>query len=130
MIIAVTYEEGNVFQHFGHSKYFKIYLVENNKVIKEEVLPTNGEGHGALGLFLKKHNVDTLICGGIGGGAQSILKTNGIKIYGGVIGNADEAVKALLNNTLKYNPKVMCNHDHHTHSCGEHSCNVQLKRSL
>lgn len=130
MIIAVTYNNGNIFEHFGHSEYFKIFTVENNKIIKEEVLPTNGHGHGALGLFLKNHNVDTLICGGIGGGAQSILKTNGIKIYGGVNGAVDDAVKALLNNELKYNPKVMCNHEHGNHSCGEHSCHVQLKRNI
>lgn len=130
MIIAITYENGNIFQHFGHSKYFKFYYVENNNIIKEEVVPTNGEGHGALGLFLKNHNVDTLICGGIGGGAQTILKTNGIKIYGGVNGIADEAVNALLNNELNYNPKVMCNHEHDSHSCGEHSCSVHLKRNI
>ena len=128
MIIAVTYDNGNIFQHFGHTEFFKLFEVEDNKILNSKIIPTNGSGHGALGQFLKNNNVNVVICGGIGGGAQNILKLNGIKIYGGVNGGVDEAVEALLKNELKYNPKVMCNHEHHEHSCGEHSCGPTLKR--
>lgn len=122
MRIAVTYENGEVFQHFGHSEQFKIYDIEDNKIVSVAVADTNGSGHGALAGFLKEHEADVLICGGIGGGAQTALAAAGIKLYGGVSGSADEAVKALLLGTLGYNPNVCCNHHGHGHSCGDHSC--------
>lgn len=122
MRIAVTYENGLVFQHFGHTESFKFYDVEDGKTINEVVVPTFGSGHGALAGFLSQNNVDTLICGGIGGGAQTALAEAGIKLYGGVNGSADEAVKALLNGTLGFNPNVHCDHHDHEHENGEHHC--------
>lgn len=96
MKIAVTFENGNVFQHFGHTEKFKIYDVSDNKVVNESIVDTNGSGHGALAGFLKENSVDTLICGGIGNGAKQALAEAGIKLYGGVTGNADGAVNDLL----------------------------------
>ncbi len=127
MKIAVTYENGDVFQHFGHTEQFKLYTVEKEKVTKEEVVSTNGSGHGALAGFLQNANVDTLICGGIGAGAQAALQDAGIKLYGGVTGKADDAVCALLNGTLGYDPDVHCDHHGHEHGenghhCGNHGC--------
>lgn len=125
MKIAVTYENGEIFQHFGHTAEFKIYEVADGKVVNEEVVDTNGSGHGALAGFLVQHGVDTLICGGIGGGAQNALAQAGIRLFGGVSGSADDAVNALLAGNLGYDPDVHCNHhDHHEegHSCGDHGC--------
>lgn len=122
MKIAVTYENGQVFQHFGHTAQFKIYTVEDGNVTGSEVVDTNGSGHGALAGFLMQHGVDTLICGGIGGGAQMALARAGIKFYGGVSGMADEAVEALLGGTLNYNPNVQCSHHNHEHGAGAHNC--------
>ncbi len=127
MRIAVTYEDGNIFQHFGHTEAFKIYDVDQGEVLASEVVGTEGNGHGALAGFLAANKVDTLICGGIGGGAQAALASAGIRLYGGVSGNADEAVNALLDGTLGYNPDVQCSHHDHEHgngghSCGEHGC--------
>ncbi len=127
MKIAVTYENGNIFQHFGHTELFKIFEVENNVVVDSTIVGTNGSGHGALAGVLIANNVNVLICGGIGGGAQMALAEAGIKFYGGVSGNADEAVNALLANSLSYNPDVKCNHHDHehgegVHTCGEHGC--------
>ena len=121
MKIAVTYEDGNVFAHFGHSEHFKLYDIEDKKVISSEVVDTNGSGHGALAGFLRERGVDTLICGGIGGGAKSALAQAGIELYCGVTGKADEAVEALLAGTLNYNPDIECNHHAHSHGEG-HSC--------
>ena len=121
MKIAVTYENGEIFQHFGHTEAFKIYDIADDKVVSAEVVDTNGSGHGALAGFLVAHGVDTLICGGIGGGAQNALAQAGIRLFGGVSGNADE----LLAGNLGYDPDVHCNHhDHHGegHSCGDHGC--------
>ena len=124
MKIAVTYENGEIFQHFGHTEAFKIYDITDGKVVSAEVVDTNGSGHGALAGFLVAHGVDTLICGGIGGGAQNALAQAGIRLFGGVSGNADEAVNALLAGNLGYNPNVHCDHHDHEagHSCGDHGC--------
>ena len=121
MKIAVTYENGEIFQHFGHTEYMKLYDVDNGAVVSSEVLSTNGSGHGALAGFLRANHVDVLICGGIGGGAQAALAEAGIKLYGGCRGNADQAVENLLNNTLMYNPNVQCSHHEGDHDCG-HDC--------
>lgn len=125
MKIAVTYEAGQVFQHFGHTQAFKVYEVADGKIVSSAVVDTNGTGHGALAGLLGGLEADILICGGIGGGAQAALTAAGIRWYGGVTGDADEAVEALLAGTLEYNPNVRCNHhDHHGegHSCGSHGC--------
>ena len=122
MKIAVTYEDGQIFQHFGHTAQFKIYDVADGKVVSAQVVGTGGSGHGALAGFLMQQGVTALICGGIGGGAQAALANAGITLYGGVSGSADEAVAALLDGTLGYNPNVQCNHHDHQagHSCGNH----------
>ena len=122
--IAVTYENGEIFQHFGHTEQFKLYDVENGTIVSSKVVDTNGSGHGALAGVLSALNVDALICGGIGGGAQMALKDAGIQLYGGVTGNADEAAQALAAGKLDFNPNVHCDHHHHGegHSCGHHSC--------
>lgn len=121
MKIAVTYENGQIFQHFGHTEQFKLYTTENRAVCSTEVVSTNGSGHGALADVLRAYDVDILICGGIGGGAQNALTAAGIRFYGGVTGDADQAVESLLDGTLTYNPNVACNHHDHEHH-GEHSC--------
>ena len=126
MKIAVTYENGQIFQHFGHTAQFKLYEVENGKIVNSKVVDTNGSGHGALAGLLSSLNADVLICGGIGGGAQMALAQAGIKLFGGVHGDADEAVEAFLANGLNYDPEAKCDHhDHHhgeDHTCGDHGC--------
>ena len=127
MRIAVTYENGEIFQHFGHTEQFKLYEAVDGKITHAKVVDTNGSGHGALAGFLMQHGVDTLVCGGIGGGAQAALAEAGIKLYGGVSGDADAAVSALLNGSLGYDPNVHCDHHDHEHgeaghSCGDHGC--------
>jgi len=130
MRIAVTYENGEIFQHFGHTEQFKVYDIEEGKIVASEIVDTNGSGHGALAGVLAALNAEVLICGGIGGGAQVALAEDGIKLFGGVSGDADKAVEAYLAGTLAYNPNVQCNHhgEHHhegtcgNHGCGSHSC--------
>ena len=125
MKIAVTYENGQVFQHFGHTEQFKVYEVADGKVVSSAVLPTNGSGHGALAGFLRERGVDTLICGGIGGGARTALAEAGITLYPGASGEADAQVAALLAGSLSYDPDTVCaHHEGHGegHDCGSHSC--------
>ncbi|MBQ2817876.1 MAG: DUF134 domain-containing protein [Clostridia bacterium] len=120
MRIAVTFENGQIFQHFGHTEQFKVYDIENGQIVSAVVADTNGSGHGALAGFLKLNKVDALICGGIGMGAQMALAQAGIALYAGVKGDADEAVKALAKGELSYDPNANC--DHHGHSHGDHDC--------
>lgn len=127
MKLAVTHENGRIFQHFGHTAQFKVYLVEEGKILSSEVVDTNGQGHGALAAILEGLKVDALICGGIGGGAQMALAEAGIKLYGGVSGACDAAVEALLAGQLGYDPNVKCDHHDHehgaeAHACGDHGC--------
>ena len=125
MKIAVTYENGQIFQHFGHTKTFKVYEVEDGKILSSQVVDTNGSGHGALAGVLSLLQADVLICGGIGGGAQMALAAANIKLYGGVSGDADAAVAAFLAGELDYDPNARCDHhDHHGegHTCGDHGC--------
>ena len=128
MRIAVAYENGGIFQHFGHTEQFKLYDVEEGKIVAEQIVDTNGSGHGALAGFLLAAKADALICGGIGMGAQMALSDAGIRLYAGVHGKADAAVKALVEGKLEYDPDARC--DHHEHHdgdcghdrCGEHNC--------
>lgn len=122
MKIAVTYENGQVFQHFGHTKEFKVYEVEDGKIISAEVVDTNGQGHGALAGLLADKEIKVLICGGIGGGARNALAQAGIELYPGAAGDADEQVESFVQGKLVYDPNTMCNHHSHAEGevCGEH----------
>ena len=119
MKIAVTYDNGTVFQHFGHTEQFKVYEVADGAVTSTEVIGTNGSGHEALASFLKDRSVDVLICGGIGGGAEAALTEAGIEMCAGAAGSADEAVAAYLRGEL-VNTGVNCDHHDEEHACGGH----------
>ena len=121
MKIAATYDNGNIFQHFGKTEFFKVYEVEDNKVVSSEVIGSNGTGHGALAGLLAEQGISVLICGGIGGGAQSALAEAGIELCSGAQGDADAAVEAYLKGEL-VSTGVNCDHHHHEegHSCGGH----------
>lgn len=118
--IAVTYDNGNVFQHFGRTEFFKVYNIQENKVISSEVIGSNGTGHGALAGLLADQDVDVLICGGIGGGAQEALNEAGVTLIAGVQGNTDQAVEAYLRGEL-VSTGANCGHHHEEgHDCGNH----------
>ncbi len=132
MKLAVTYDNGQIFQHFGHTEQFKVYETENGKIVSSEVIDTNGSGHGALAGFLKVRGVEVLICGNIGGGARNALAEAGIRLFPGAAGDADAQVEAFLAGSLSYDPDAMCSHhgaghtcgshEHEHGSCGEHGC--------
>ncbi len=126
MILAVTYENGNIFGHFGHTEQFKVYEIKEGNIVSQNIVDTNGSGHGALAGFLKDLNVEALICGGIGGSARNALAEANIKVYPGAQGNADAQVAAFIKGELNYDPNTMCNHHGHEHgaghTCGQHGC--------
>ena len=123
MKIAVTYDNGEVFQHFGRTEQFKVYEVEDQKVISSAMIESNGTGHGALAGLLAGEGIEVLICGGIGGGAQTALAEAGIELIAGAQGDTDEAVEAYLKGELISTGANCHHHDHEEgHSCGEHGC--------
>lgn len=115
MKIAVTYKDGKVFEHFGKTESFKIYNVEDGKIVSSEVVGTGGNSHGALAGFIKGLGADVLICGGLGEGAKNAVQKQGIKLYAGAEGGADEAVLALLDGSLVASDSANCNHHEHEH---------------
>lgn len=119
MKIAVSYDQGKVFQHFGHSEEFKIYEVQGGKIVGSEIVKAEGSGHNAMADFLKNSQIDVVLCGGLGGGAESALTEAGIVSCSGVEGDADQAVADYLAGKLE-SAGVNC--DHHGHddegSCG------------
>ncbi len=120
MKIAVTYDNGNIFQHFGRTEFFKVYQVEDDQIVSSEVIGSNGVGHGALAGLLADQDVDVLICGGIGGGAQAALQEAGVELCAGAQGDADQAVEAYLKGEL-VSTGANCDHHHgEGHSCGSH----------
>ena len=119
MRIAVTYENGEIFQHFGHTEQFKVYEVQGGKVVSSDVIGSDGQGHSALAVLLSTMNVDVLICGGLGGGAHAALLQRGIMVCSGASGNADEAVEKYLKGELQ-NAGVNCDHHGEGHSCPGH----------
>ena len=119
MRIAATYDNGEIFQHFGHTEEFKVYEVEDGRVVSSEVISSNGSGHGALAGLLAGKGIDVLICGGIGGGAQAALEQQGIELCAGASGSADEAVEAYLRGEL-VNSGANCDHHGEGHTCGDH----------
>ena len=118
MKIAVTYDNGNIFQHFGKTEFFKVYEVNDNQVVSSEVIGSSG--HGALADLLAGQSIDVLICGGIGGGAQDALQAADIEVCSGAQGDTDQAVEAYLKGEL-VSSGVNCDHHHEDgHSCGGH----------
>jgi predicted DNA-binding protein (UPF0251 family)/predicted Fe-Mo cluster-binding NifX family protein len=117
--IAATYDNGEIFPHFGRTEQFKIYDVEDGKVVSSQVVGSNGVGHGALAGLLASGGVDVLICGGIGGGAINALSQAGIQVYAGASGSTDAAVEALLSGNLPQVGDATCG-GHGDAGCGHH----------
>lgn len=123
MKIAIIYENGMVYQHFGHCSAVKLYTVDNGTMLDMKVVQLNGEGHGSVAEFMSENGVETVICGGIGAPAAKLLTDKGIELCAGVQGDADRAVMAYLTGKLKCSAASTCaDHDHHDHGgeCGGH----------
>lgn len=119
MIIATTYKDGRIFEHFGKCESFKIYTTQNNKVESEEIISSEGKKHNELAMYLKLHGVDTLICGFIGQCAKDALSVVNIQLCANVTGSADEAVDTFLKGKLVFDNTAKCEHGHlEGNSCG------------
>ncbi len=122
MKIAVTYEKGTIFQHFGKCEQFLIADISDHQIMQKKLLNANGQGHGALVALLQAADVNVLICGGCGAGARNALQQAGIVLISGAKGNAEAAIIAYLEGSLQDNPSLSCHHQEGEHTCGNHSC--------
>ena len=124
--IAVTYENGEVFQHFGHTPGFAVFETEAGQIVNEKRLSSGDSGHGELAMLLSEEKIDLLICGGIGGGAVNALAQANIFVVGGAEGNVRTAAEDFANGRLKVRANFHCHHHNHEHgeghSCGSHGC--------
>ncbi|MBP3399928.1 MAG: NifB/NifX family molybdenum-iron cluster-binding protein [Erysipelotrichaceae bacterium] len=119
MKIAIPTQNNQVWQHFGRSPEFTMYTIENQKIIKKEIVLANGAGHTDLVMLLKRHFVNVLICGGLGSCAIECAHANHIEVYSGTSGNADDILHHYLNGTLNALNTPTC--DHHDHD-DHHEC--------
>lgn len=113
MKIAVNEQEGKIFQHFGQTKAFQIYEVEDGKVLSSSHLAADPKGHAALADQLIKEKVNVVICGNLGARMLGLLQGAGIQVCGNVEGDCDQAVQAYLNGTLTYSTEAhacSCSH--------------------
>ena len=117
--IAIPFESSDVFQHFGKATKFKIYSIENDKVIDSQVAETEGESHEAVGLWLVMRGVNAVICGNIGPGSLGALAAAGIVALAGVEGNADEAIEKFISGELTPTSSPNCS-GHHGGGCHSH----------
>ena len=121
MKIAITYdkETGNVFQHFGKTQFFKIYQIQDGKIVSSEVIDNGGNGHHEPPPYLKNLGIETLILGNRGQGAIDAIAASGLKEMPGITGNADNAAELFAKGELKPNFTAKCSHhgehnnDHH-----------------
>lgn len=124
MKLAIPYDNGQVFQHFGKTEAFKIYDIVDGKVGPSMVMSTNGQGHGALAGLLRGLGISAVICGGIGPGAIEALQSLDITPIPGITGDVDQAAQDFVDGKLVPNTEALCNHHHHDdgHSCASHTC--------
>ncbi len=108
MKIAIPIENEDIFQHFGHATKFRIYDVmdDGSKTMTE--VDAAGEGHDATAQWLKTMDVQMVLCGGVGEGAVSALRENGILLYSGASGNAEQCLDAFLRYAEQYESGATC----------------------
>ncbi len=111
MRIAVSIDNENIFTHVGNAKEFKIYDIQDNKVISSEIHQSSGKGREMVINFVTRYSCNILICNEICSGAKSAVEETGVQVYGAVTGNADAAVEAFLRNELVDGDTVVCHHE-------------------
>lgn len=100
MKIAIAYENGMVFQHFGETPAFLLAEVEGETILSQQIHENGGVSHVGLVSLLKELGVNALLCGGIGGGAYSFLKEAGIEVYASLSGSCQDVLDSFLKGEL------------------------------
>jgi len=107
MRVGITLEderglESNVAEHFGQCRYFLIVDIKDNQMTAMKVVPNNAQ-HGGGGCLavdeMLTHKVDSVIAGGMGGGAQQKFMRANVKVFG-FSGKAQDAIRDFLKGPL------------------------------
>lgn len=114
MKIAVSYNSGDVYGHFGKTSTFAVYEIDGGNILSREIKDTEGKSHGELVDLLYSWNINVVFVGGIGSHAIDLLKEKGINVYTGVTGEVEKNVIDFLNGKLNHNPSMVhqCSHSH------------------
>ena len=116
--IAVATDNGMVTGHFGHCQEFMLFDTQNETIQNTETIANPGHKPGFLPNFLADRGVNTIISGGMGGGAVDIFNSRDVEVIVGAQGDARAAVEAYLKGELESTGSVCHEHQHYDH-CGE-----------
>ena len=101
--IAVSYKDGEIFEHFGHSEFFAIYEFDEHDLERstKRLVDTSAmHGHKDMADLMKREKIDAVICGQMGDEARSLLLSYGIIPVPGYCGDADTAAELLVTGQL------------------------------
>jgi predicted Fe-Mo cluster-binding NifX family protein len=110
MRFAIPLAGGVLCNHFGHCEKFAILTVENEKIVKKDLLIPPPHEPGVIPRWLHGLGVDVIIAGGMGARALGLFNQNGIRVITGAPNlSPEDLVNRYLNNTLETGPNV-CDH--------------------
>ncbi len=109
MKIAVSYKDGEIYEHFGHAECFAVYdfdLLDMDKSTKKLIDVTDRHGHKAMADLMKAEGIDAVLSGSMGGEAKAMLLSYGIVPVVGYCGDADTAAELLVLGRLPIDPNA------------------------
>lgn len=106
MKVAVAYDNGEIYGHFGHCPQFAFYeygeyVYECTKTLVDT---SDRSGHEAMAKLMQEQGVDAVLCGQMGGEAKALLLSMGIVPIVGYTGHADTAADLLVTGQLPLSP--------------------------
>lgn len=127
MKIAIPSDDGQIVNtHFGRSLGFKIFEIENGKIVSESYKENNftghargehehhhhhsHEGHSHQGIFEALSGVTTVIARGMGKRLHDEFVERNVKVFVTREANINEAINKFLNDNLDHSPDACCDH--------------------
>ena len=106
MKVAVAYENGEIYGHFGHCPQFALYEYGEyvSDCVKTLIDTSALSGHQAMADKMRELDVDAVLCGNMGGEGKALLLSYGIVPIVGYTGDADTAADLLVTGRLPLNP--------------------------
>ncbi len=103
MKVAIAYENGEIYPHFGHCNTFALYNYYGETTAEcEKVLLDSSacQGHSAMAELMRRNGVDAVMAGNMGSEARAALLSMGIVPVVGYSGHADTAADLLVTGQL------------------------------
>ncbi len=109
MILSIATEGNMVCPHFGHAPFFTLVDIVEGKVVSNNKLQSPGHSPGALPAWMKGHNVELVICGGMGPKAKDLFTQFGIGTITVEPAEIDKIIQDYIDGKLTEGPSA-CNH--------------------